>query len=148
MNIGVFTDTFKPCTNGVVDAVWRVCKGFKKEGHNVHLFALSDSDGEEKIEGIYVHKFKGKQFKFYPDFLIRYSLPLRRIFNIINRYRIEVIHSNLNLIMGLSALIVSNRKKIPLITTFHTLVPEFIDCFLGSFDNGGNKPMLLKLLQV
>ncbi len=148
MNIGVFTDTFKPCTNGVVDAVWRVCKGFKKEGHNVHLFALSDSDGEEKIEGIYVHKFKGKQFKFYPDFLIRYSLPLRRIFNIINRYRIEVIHSNLNLIMGLSALIVSNRKKIPLITTFHTLVPEFIDCFLGSFDNGGNKPMLLNLLQV
>ncbi len=147
MNIGVFTDTFKPCTNGVVDAVWRVCKGFQKEGHNVHLFALSDTDSDEIVDGVHIHKFKGKRFKLYPDLLIRYTLPLRRVLKLVKKYKIEVIHSNVHLIMGLTALIVSILKKKPLITTFHTLVPEFVDCFLKSYEEGdARKPVILKIL--
>jgi len=148
MNIGIFTDTFKPVTNGVVDAVWRVCKGFQKEGHKVHLFALSDCDGYEKVKGVHIHKFKGKQFKFYPDLLIRYRLPLRRVRRLVKKHRIQVIHSNVNMCMGLCALIISVTQKIPLITTFHTMVPEFIECFITSWeDSTAKKPTLLKWME-
>ncbi|MFA5405774.1 MAG: glycosyltransferase [Candidatus Nanoarchaeia archaeon] len=148
MNIGIFTDTFSPCTNGVVDAVWRVCKGFQKEGHKVHLFALSDRDSDEVIDKVIIHKFKAKTFTFYPDLLIRYSLPLRRVFRIIKKERIEVLHSNVNLCMGLCALLASVFKKKPLITTFHTLIPEFVELFFASCDKGDTKqPMLLKIME-
>ncbi len=148
MNIGIFTDTFEPCTNGVVDSVWRVCKGFQKEGHNVHLFALSDRDDDELRDGIHIHKFKAKRFKFYPDYLIRFSLPLKRVFRIINKEKIEVLHSNLNLCMGTCALIASFVKKISLITTYHTMIPEFIECFIRSWDDGSiKKPFLFKVLE-
>jgi len=148
MNIGIFTDTFRPVTNGVVDAVWRVCKGFQKEGHEVHLFALSDRDNDEMLDGVYIHRFKGKQFKFYPDLLIKYSLPLRRVFKLVNQYKIEVIHSNVHLVMGFCALMVSMKKKLPLISTFHTLVPEFLECFIAGWAKGGaKKPTFLKILE-
>jgi 1,2-diacylglycerol 3-alpha-glucosyltransferase len=148
MNIGIFTDTFEPVTNGVVDAVWRVCKGFQKEGHKVHLFALSDCNKDYVSKGVHIHKFKGKSFKFYPDFYIRLRLPLRRVMRIVKKEKIEVLHSNVNLCMGVCALIISIFKKIPLITTFHTMVPEFIECFIKSWDNNTtDKPTLIKVLE-
>jgi glycosyltransferase involved in cell wall biosynthesis len=127
MNVALFTDTFMPCTNGVVDAVWRLSKGLKKAGNIVHVFALSDKNSDEVIEGVIVHKFKGRIFKYSEDYLIRYTVPIRRILKIANKVEFDVIHSNLHLSMGFCALILSRLKKIPLITTFHTLIPYFLE---------------------
>ncbi len=148
MNIGVFTDTFKPATNGVVDAVWRLCKGFKKAGHNVWLFAVSDKDGEEIKEGIYIYKFKGKISSLYPGIHIRFRPPIRKISRIIKENNIKILHSNAHLGLGLAAVIISWRYKIPLISTFHTLLPNFVDSYLRGFEQGtAKKPTLLKIAE-
>ena len=70
MNIAIFTDTFMPCTNGIVDAVWRISKGLKKAGNTVHIFALSDRNSDEVIEGVIVHKFLGRTFRYYEDYMM------------------------------------------------------------------------------
>ncbi|MFX0141936.1 MAG: glycosyltransferase [Candidatus Hodarchaeota archaeon] len=127
MKIAIFTDTFMPCTNGVVDAVWRISKGLKKAGNVVHIFALSDKNSDEIIEGVIVHKFKGLIFKYYEDYMWRYTAPIRRILRIANKVVFDVIHSNSHLSMGFCALILSRSKKIPLITNFHTLLPQYIE---------------------
>ncbi len=129
MNIAIFTDTFMPCTNGVVDTVWRLSKGLKKAGNLIHVFALSDKNSDEIIEGVIVHKFKGRDFRFYEGYLMRYTVPLRRILKIAKKVEFDVIHSNMHLSMGFSALILSRLKKIPLITTVHTLIPQYLELY-------------------
>lgn len=129
MNIAIFTDTFMPCTNGVVDTVWRISKGLKKAGNNVHVFALSNKNSDEIIEGVIIHKFKGRIFRYYKDYLMRYTVSIRRILKIANEVEFDVIHSNMHLSMGFCALIVSRLKKIPLITTVHTLIPQFLEMY-------------------
>jgi 1,2-diacylglycerol 3-alpha-glucosyltransferase len=127
MKVAIFTDTFMPCTNGIVDAVWRISKGLKKAGNTVHIFALSDNDFDEVIEGIIVHKFQGRTFRWYKDYMMRYTVPIRRILKITKEVDFDVIHSNSHLSMGFCALILSRLKKIPLISTFHTLLPQYIE---------------------
>lgn len=129
LNIAIFTDTFMPCTNGVVDTVWRLSKGLKKAGNLIHVFALSDKDSDEIIEGVIVHKFKGRDFRFYEGYMMRYTVPLRRILKIAKKVEFDVIHSNMHLSMGFSALILSRLKKIPLITTVHTLIPQYLELY-------------------
>ncbi|MFX1303058.1 MAG: glycosyltransferase [Promethearchaeota archaeon] len=127
MKVAIFTDTFMPCTNGIVDAVWRISKGLKKAGNTVHIFALSDKNSDEIIEGVIIHKFQGRIFRFYEDYMMRYTVPIRRVFKIAKKVDFDVIHSNSHLSMGLSALILSRLKKIPLISTFHTLLPQYLE---------------------
>lgn len=129
MNIAIFTDTFMPCTNGVVDAVWGISKGLKKAGNTVHVFALSDKNSDEVIEGVIVHKFQGRIFRYYEDYMLIYTVPIRRILKIANKVNFDVIHSNSHLSMGFCALILSRLKKIPLITTFHTLLPQYLEIY-------------------
>jgi len=129
MNVAIFTDTFMPCTNGVVNAVWSLSKGLKKAGNIVHVFALSDKDSDEIIERVIVHKFKGRKFRYYEDYMIRYTVPIRRVLKIAKKVEFDVIHSNMHLSMGFCALILSRLKKIPLITTVHTLIPQFLEMY-------------------
>lgn len=129
MDVAMFTDTFMPCTNGVVNAVWSISKGLKKAGNSVHVFALSDKDSDEVIEGVIVHKFQGRIFRYYEDYMMRYTVPIRRILKIANKVDFDVIHSNSHLSMGFCALILSRLKKIPLITTFHTLIPQYLEMY-------------------
>jgi len=129
MKVAIFTDTFMPCTNGVVNAVWSISKGLKKADNSVHVFALSDKDSDEVIEGVIVHKFQGRIFRYYEDYRIRYTIPIRRILKIAKKVDFDVIHSNSHLSLGFCALILSRFKKIPLITTFHTLIPQYLEIY-------------------
>lgn len=129
MDVAIFTDTFMPCTNGVVNAVWSISKGLKKAGNSVHVFALSDKNSDEVIEGVIVHKFQGRIFRYYEDYRMRYTVPMRRILKIAKKVDFAVIHSNSHLSMGFCALILSRLKKIPLITTFHTLIPQYLEMY-------------------
>lgn len=130
MNVAMFTDTFFPSTNGVVDVVWSLSKGLKKAGNTVHVFALSDKNSDEEVVGVIIHKFKGRNSKFYKDYMLRYTVPIRRILKIANKVEFDVIHSHTHLSMGSSALILSKLKKIPLITTFHTFIPQFLEIYV------------------
>jgi len=56
-------------------------------------------------------------------------VPIRRILKIVNKVEFDIIHSNIHLSMGFCALIVSRLKKIPLITTVHTLIPQFLKMY-------------------
>lgn len=129
MEVAIFTDTFMPCTNGVVNTVWSISKGLKKAGNSVQIFALSDKDSDEVIEGVIIHKFQGRIFRYYEDYRMRYMVPIRRILKIAKKVDFDVIHSNSHLSMGFCALILSRLKRIPLITTFHTLIPQYLEMY-------------------
>ncbi|MFX1502965.1 MAG: glycosyltransferase, partial [Promethearchaeota archaeon] len=111
------------------NAVWSISKGLKKAGNIVHVFALSDKNSDEVIERVIVHKFQGRIFRYYEDYMMRYTIPIRRILKIANKVDFDVIHSNSHLSMGLCALILSRLKNIPLITTFHTLIPQYLEMY-------------------
>ena len=99
-------------------------KGFvvMKIGKPIQYLALSPN---EVIERVIVHKFQGRKFMYYEDYMMRYTVPIRRILKIANKVDFDVIHSNSHLSMGFCALILSRLRKIPLITTFHTLIPQY-----------------------
>ncbi len=145
----MITDTYDPCVNGIVDAVLGMAKGLKDAGHTVHLLALSDVNGVEIREGIIVHKFKAQRSQVYQDFMLRYRFPVRRVFKIAKKEKFDVIHSNLHLCLGICGLLLSKIKKIPLIMTFHTLIPHYLQNILIDWNttNSFNKPKAIELLE-
>ncbi len=149
MKIAIFTDTFKPCVNGIVDVVWSMAKGLKNEGHIVHLFALSDENSDEVVEDIVIHKFSSKRSQIYQDYMFRFRLPLRRVFKIAKKENFDILHSNLHLCLGMCALVLNKVKKIPLITTYHTFIPQLLQTFFIDWnsDNSFNKPSSINLLE-
>ena len=120
MNIGLFTDTFIPDTNGVVTVIQMMERELTREGHEVHIFApdYPDWHGNEPR----VHRFPSVRFPFYPG--MRMGVPYnRRALEIIPS--LNVIHSHDPGSLGLLASQASERHKIPHVHTYHTFYAEY-----------------------
>ena len=53
MKIGIFTDSYKPYTSGVVTSISTFREELEKLGHQIYIFAPSYPDYNEKEDGVY-----------------------------------------------------------------------------------------------
>ncbi len=118
MRIGFFTETFYPQSNGVVTSIESFGGELVRRGHRVHVFCPFQGDGERL--GMKVHGFPSVTFKPYPEFKV--ALPvLKRI------PELDIVHTHGPFTMGSLGLAVAKKRKIHAISTFHTLLPEYVD---------------------
>ncbi|MEM4187855.1 MAG: glycosyltransferase [Candidatus Hadarchaeum sp.] len=118
MRIGFFTDTFLPQKNGVVTSLLSTGPELVRRGHEVFVFCPKTKIKE--CEGMKVYSYPAVTFKPYPEFKIavpqgRESIP-----------KLDIIHSHSPFTMGFFGWRVSNFQKIPRVTTFHTLLSEYV----------------------
>lgn len=69
MKVGIIS-VFKPSKGGISEHVYHLSSHLIKENIQVHIISrqVENAPLEEKVEGVYVHRYK------YPDFLIKYHL--------------------------------------------------------------------------
>jgi 1,2-diacylglycerol 3-alpha-glucosyltransferase len=120
MKIAMFTDTYHPQFNGVVTSIDFFVNELRKK-HEVHIFCPETPGFENKEK--FVHTLKSIEFKRYPGY--RIGLPTSLIN--FDFYDFDIIHLQTPATIGIVGLIIGKKNKIPIVGTFHTLIPEYSD---------------------
>jgi 1,2-diacylglycerol 3-alpha-glucosyltransferase len=121
LHIAFFTNYYHPIVNGVVRSVSSFRETLMKQGHNVFVFAQSDSD-----------------YKDNEPFIFRYpSLPLPLgdisaaipvspfVDQLLPILKLDVIHTHHPILLGQTAARKASELGLPLVFTFHTQYWEY-----------------------
>lgn len=139
MRIGMFTDSYKPYTSGVVRSIETTAAKLTELGHEVYIFAPNYPNCEEE-EGVF--RFASVPTPTYPDFSI--ALPFSLNLNAtVKRLDLDVIHVHSPFSMGLLGSRCAKRFDIPLVFTYHTMYDQYVHYL--PFAQGFSKKVVLKL---
>lgn len=126
MNIGIFTDTFRPRVNGVTVSVETFAKEFEEFGHKVYIFAPRFPGYVDKRFNVI--RIPSHKVPFDPEDRIAnpFILETRMILNKIKSLNLDVIHTQTPFTLGLEGLIYGKYLGIPVIHTYHTLFVSYV----------------------
>jgi 1,2-diacylglycerol 3-alpha-glucosyltransferase len=125
MRIAFFTDTYLPNTDGVVTSLVATKAELERRGHEVYIFSPGTKKQKEENKDPTVYYLSSTSFKPYPDYriaLVNFLSPLK----LIEELGIDFIHSHGIATTSLVAIRCSQKFGIPIIATFHTMVPEAV----------------------
>jgi len=122
MNIAIFTNNYLPNPYGVTQSIESFRKEFEKRGHSVFIFAPRFSGFIDDNENVFRYPSLDINIRF------RYPLPIpysRKISKILEKFHLDIIHSQHPNFLGTVAAKWAKRKNIPLIFTWHTLYDRY-----------------------
>ncbi|MCR3922742.1 MAG: glycosyltransferase family 4 protein [Firmicutes bacterium] len=139
MKIGMFTDSYRPYTSGVVRSIETTSAKLIELGHEVFIFAPNYPNCE-KEDGVF--RFPSVPTPTYPDFAI--ALPFSFNLNAnVKRLDLDVIHVHSPFSMGLLGSRCAKRYDIPLVFTYHTMYDQYVHYL--PIAQGLSKKVVLKL---
>ncbi len=123
MKIGIFTDSYKPYTSGVVTSINTFKEELGRLGHKVYIFAPNYPNYEE--EERHVYRYYSLPAPTNPDYSLAIPVyPGMR--NLLSRLELDVIHVHSPFTMGRVGLHYAKRYGLPLLFTYHTLYDEYV----------------------
>lgn len=122
MKIAFFSDTWAPNKDGVVTTMRNYRAELERRGHEVFIFASSDSKTIRQNKDRRAFLFASVPFPPYPQYKIA-IYPLTSI-SIVRKKKMELVHCHGIASMGLAALTVARDLNLPSMATFHTLIPS------------------------
>jgi len=122
MRIAFFTDTYLPTRDGVVTSLLNTRGELERRGHDVFVFCAGSLKAKRENKDPRVFYHTSAPFRPYPEYRIALFpfLSERKV----RKLGCKLIHTHGMATMGLAALAISRALGIPLIGSFHTLVPE------------------------
>ncbi len=124
MNIGFFTDSYRPYTSGVVRSIEIFTREFNARGHEVYIFGpdypLIHYPREDKI-----FRFAAIPAPTMPEF----SIPLpfsAQLGTTLRRINLEIIHVHSPFLLGRLGAYAARQYSLPLVFTFHTLYEQYV----------------------
>jgi glycosyltransferase involved in cell wall biosynthesis len=123
MNIGIFSECYKPTKNGVVTSIDTFREEFKKRGHRVFIFAPL-TPGYKDRNDAFIFRFQSIRIPgqgYYPI-----GFPFSpRIKKIINELNLDIIHVQSLFPISRYGRAMGKKYNIPVIMTYHTLIEEY-----------------------
>ncbi len=116
MRIAFFTDTYEPQKNGVVTSINFFAEALRSRGHKVKIFSPS-APGYHNGK---VRFLRSIEFPRYPGY--RIALPFLKPSEV---KKFDVVHVHTPATLGVLGIVLAKYYKIPVVGTFHTLLPEF-----------------------
>lgn len=127
MKIGIFTDSFRPYTSGVVRSIELFSREFNSRGHEVYIFGPDYPLLQPpKEQGVF--RFISLPAPTMPEF----SLPIPisvQLGSTIKKIGLDVIHAHSPFLLGRMGARAARRHKLPLVFTFHTLYEQYVHYF-------------------
>lgn len=123
MRIALFTETFLPKIDGVVNTLCRLLTYLEAQGHECLLFAPSGAPpvfGKTPIVGI-----PGMVLPFYRE--LKLLSPAFPVVWRLRRFQPDVIHLVNPFSLGLLGLWAGHRLNVPVVSSYHTDLPGFIE---------------------
>ncbi len=127
MKIGIFTDSFRPYTSGVVRSIELFSREYNNLGHEVYIFGPDyPMLHPPKEEGVF--RFVSVPWPTMPDF----SLPIpfsAQLGSTIRKVGLDIIHAQSPFLLGRLGARAARRYRLPLVFTFHTLYDQYVHYF-------------------
>jgi glycosyltransferase involved in cell wall biosynthesis len=130
MRVAIFTDTFLPQVNGVARTIGRLAWELKKRA--IAYLVLAPESGPSGEHDHNVHLSPGLAFPFYPECKIAvpgYSDISARL----DKFAPDVVHLVTEFSMGLYGLKYALSRGLPLVSSYHTNIPQYLSYYGFSF---------------
>lgn len=122
MKIAFFTDSFLPARDGVVTSILNTREELGRHGHETYVFCAGSGKAKKanKDERVFYHR--SAPFTPYPDYRVALFpfLSTGRV----RANKVDLVHVQTMATMGWAGIQAAESLKIPLVGTFHTLIPE------------------------
>ncbi len=123
MKIGIFTDSYKPYTSGVVTSITTFKEEMTRLGHEVHIFAPSYPNYTDTEKNVY--RFYSVPSPTNHDYTL--AIPVYPGLNIIvKKLKLDIIHAQSPFTMGRLGLHFARKYNIPLLLTYHSRYDQYI----------------------
>jgi 1,2-diacylglycerol 3-alpha-glucosyltransferase len=119
MRVAMFTDSFLPARDGVVNSILTTKAQLERLGHEVFIFAPEPCNGHRE-EGVYY--FRSLTYKRYPGYSFS-PFPTNKC-EILDKLDVDVIHDHGLLFMGVRSMFAARTMKLPVVVSFHTMVTD------------------------
>ncbi len=124
MRIGFFSDRYLPMTDGVAVSIESFRQELEKRGHQVYIFApkpnLRYTDPSPHII-----RFPAVKGLFFEDYLTTFFFP-PQVMRKIDRLKLDLVHFHTPGQVGLFGAYYAIKHDIPLVTTYHTDLYEYV----------------------
>ncbi|MFX0090647.1 MAG: glycosyltransferase [Candidatus Hodarchaeota archaeon] len=132
MHLAILSDSWIPNVNGVVYSIQNEIRTLSQKGYEITLFVpktnkLPNSEEDLPVDEIIEHR--STPFPGYPGYNI--GLPDLKLRAQIKKKRFDLIHCQTPFSMWVMARLLKRTMKIPMVTTFHTHIPEYTGHLLG-----------------
>lgn len=135
LRIAIVSETFVPQTNGIVTRLCQALRYLPERGDKV-LLLVPDPGGDggsAEHEGVRIHGVSAFPLPAYPDLPV--ALPRPAVNRELDRFWPDVVHAVNPALLGLNAIYHSKRHRVPLICSFHTHLPRYLQHYgLGALE--------------
>lgn len=125
MRIAIVTETFLPSVDGVVTRLRHAVERFMDLGHEVMVIA--PDLGVYEHHGARIVGIRPVTLPFYKH--RRFTLPTPTVDGIIRGFHPDVVHAAQPLLLASSGAYAAHRQRIPLVASYHTHLPRYMDLY-------------------
>ncbi|BBD61167.1 group 1 glycosyl transferase [Nostoc sp. HK-01] len=122
MRIALFTETFLPKVDGIVTRLRHTVDHLQRHGNQVLVIAPEGGITEHK--GAKVYGVTGFPLPLYPE--LKMALPRPAIGYALEEFQPDLIHVVNPAVLGLSGIFYSKLLKLPLVASYHTHLPQYL----------------------
>ena len=131
MRIALFTETFLPKVDGIVTRLRHTVDHLQRLGDEVLIF--SPDGGLTEHKGARIYGVSGFPLPLYPE--LKLALPRPAIGEELERFQPDIIHVVNPAILGLAGLFYGKTLNIPLLASYHTHLPQYLQHYgLGALE--------------
>jgi glycosyltransferase involved in cell wall biosynthesis len=131
MRIALFTETFLPKIDGIVTRLKHTVEHLQREGDEVLVF--SPDGGLREYKGARIHGVSGMPLPLYPE--LKMAFPRPSIGKALEKFKPNLIHVVNPAILGLGGIYYAKTMNIPLVASYHTHLPQYLQHYgLGSLE--------------
>ncbi len=126
LKIGIFTDSYRPYTSGVVRSIETFSDELRTQSHEVFIFAPEyPNHHQEQLEEDGVFRFSSIPAPTNHDYAL--ALPFSiRLHSTLKKIGLDVIHVHSPFLLGRLGAHYAKKLNIPLVFTFHTLYDQYV----------------------
>jgi glycosyltransferase involved in cell wall biosynthesis len=123
MRIALFTETFLPKVDGIVTRLSHTVDHLQRLGHQVLVF--SPDGGLSEYKGAKIYGVSGFPLPLYPE--LKLALPRPSIGYALEEFQPDLVHVVNPAVLGLAGLYYAKSLKVPLVASYHTHLPKYLE---------------------
>jgi glycosyltransferase involved in cell wall biosynthesis len=139
MRIALFTETFLPKIDGIVTRLTQTVDHLQRLGDRVLI--VCPEGGLTEYKGAKIYGVSGMPLPWYPE--LKMAFPRPAIGEAIANFDPDLIHVANPAILGLAGLYYGKKFEIPLVASYHTHLPQY----LQHYGFGMLEPLLWEFLK-
>ncbi len=122
MRIALFTETFLPKVDGIVTRLRHTVEHLQRQGNQV--LVICPDGGMTEYKGAKIYGVSGFPLPLYPE--LKMALPRPAIGYALEEFQPDIIHVVNPAVLGLAGIFHGKIKDIPLVASYHTHLPQYL----------------------